>query len=240
MHTWWIRLNAVVFFSLTLLLSASLLSAITSQFVNSASPQNAIVHTLGLSKSGDPMIQKKRAKQGLPPLEQPGLLSLKKMGGLSRAHLVLELDVDLSSLFHWNVWQVFAYVTACYETEVHSKNCVVVWDRIVPSKSQKLLSWLDPSSLMAADDESQSSNQKKSPSKRVDPRTTENQSPDPYLLKIPATLNTGYPIVDPSSSLLGRTILLEFNYDIMPITGGLYGGKAESTGGFRMYDEYTR
>jgi hypothetical protein len=247
MHTWWIRLNAVTFFSLTLLLLASLLSAITSPLSNNGVTQTPIVKVLGLSPIGDPMVTKKRERSNLPALGHPGLLSLKKMGGVDRSHLVLEIDVDLTPLYHWNVWQVFCYVTACYETTEYQSSCVVVWDKIVPSKAQIGMSeWLGVGEADA--DLSQPSSSKKSKkggkkSKKFDPRATESQSPDPYILKIPATLNTGYPIVDPSASgLRGVDIKLHFNWDIMPMTGGIYGGGMEEGGewGFKMYDDYTR
>lgn len=41
---------------------------------------------------------------------------------------------DLSSVFNWNVKQIFVYVIAEYESEKNAKNQVVIWDKIVQTK----------------------------------------------------------------------------------------------------------
>ncbi|DAZ94934.1 TPA: hypothetical protein N0F65_012651 [Lagenidium giganteum] len=51
-----------------------------------------------------------------------------------RATLSFNLDADLSSVFNWNVKQLFVYVVAEYVTKSNAKNEVVIWDKIVRSK----------------------------------------------------------------------------------------------------------
>ncbi|RLN02957.1 hypothetical protein BBJ28_00000937 [Nothophytophthora sp. Chile5] len=43
-------------------------------------------------------------------------------------------DSDLSSVFNWNVKQLFVYVLAEFESASNTRNQVVVWDKIVPTK----------------------------------------------------------------------------------------------------------
>lgn len=45
--------------------------------------------------------------------------------------LTLDLQTDLSSLFNWNVKQLFLYLTAEYETKQNELNQVVLWDKII-------------------------------------------------------------------------------------------------------------
>ena len=59
------------------------------------------------------------------------LRSLKAHGGVDRALLSFDLDVDLRPAFHWNVKQLFVFVVASYETEKNPINQVVLWDKIV-------------------------------------------------------------------------------------------------------------
>jgi signal peptidase complex subunit 3 len=58
------------------------------------------------------------------------LRSLKSHGGVDRALLSFDLDVDLTPAFHWNIKQLFVYVVAIYETAGRT-NMVVLWDKIV-------------------------------------------------------------------------------------------------------------
>eukprot|EP00954_Amorphochlora_amoebiformis_P030693 1395053-Amorphochlora_amoeboformis.AAC.2 len=45
----------------------------------------------------------------------------------------LDIDADLTSLFNWNVKQLFVWVSAEYETKTYDKNQVILWDTIVES-----------------------------------------------------------------------------------------------------------
>jgi len=107
MHTVWVRLNAVVFFGLTVLLGLSVLAA--------------------LSKWG----HQSRYQPVVSKLELKSLRSLKNHGGVDRALLSFDLHADMTPAFHWNIKQIFVYVVATYATPTNPKNQVVLWDRII-------------------------------------------------------------------------------------------------------------
>lgn len=107
MHTVWVRLNAVVFFGLSALLGFSILAAISK---------------IGHSSRHVPAIKKLKLKK---------LRSLKSHGGVDRALLSFDLDVDLNPAFHWNIKQLFVYVVASYKSDKNPKNRIVLWDKIV-------------------------------------------------------------------------------------------------------------
>mmetsp|Transcript_6462 Transcript_6462/g.11878 ORF Transcript_6462/g.11878 Transcript_6462/m.11878 type:complete len:175 (+) Transcript_6462:144-668(+) len=107
MHTIWVRLNAVVFFGLTVLLGLSCLAAVSK---------------IGHSWKYQPVIHK---------LELKTLKSLKSHGGVDRALLSFDIHADMQPAFHWNVKQLFVYVVASYESESKKVNQVVIWDKIL-------------------------------------------------------------------------------------------------------------
>jgi len=107
MHTVWVRLNAVVFFGLTVLLGLSCLAAFSK---------------IGHSYIHQPIIHK---------LELNTLRSLKSHGGVDRALLSFDIDADMNPAFHWNVKQLFVYIVASYETPSKAINDVVIWDKII-------------------------------------------------------------------------------------------------------------
>eukprot|EP00574_Skeletonema_japonicum_P013312 CAMPEP_0201726364 /NCGR_PEP_ID=MMETSP0593-20130828/9406_1 /ASSEMBLY_ACC=CAM_ASM_000672 /TAXON_ID=267983 /ORGANISM="Skeletonema japonicum, Strain CCMP2506" /LENGTH=176 /DNA_ID=CAMNT_0048217839 /DNA_START=264 /DNA_END=794 /DNA_ORIENTATION=+ len=107
MHTVWVRLNAVVFFGLTVLLCLSILAAL-SKFNHTTHHQ--------------PIIQK---------LALNNMKSLKNHGGVDRALLSFDLQADMTPAFHWNIKQLFVYVIATYRTDTNPKNQIVLWDRII-------------------------------------------------------------------------------------------------------------
>lgn len=73
---------------------------------------------------------KKTPNKVVKKLELNELRSLKSHGGVDRALLSFDLDVDLTPAFHWNIKQLFVYVVAIYETSGRT-NQVVLWDKIV-------------------------------------------------------------------------------------------------------------
>lgn len=107
MHTVWVRLNAVVFFGLTVLLGLSILAAVSK-----------LGHSL-------------RHKPVVSVLKLNKLRSLKSHAGVDRALLSFDLHADLRPAFHWNIKQLFVYVVASYETESNPHNDVILWDKIV-------------------------------------------------------------------------------------------------------------
>jgi signal peptidase complex subunit 3 len=85
----------------------------------------------------------RRRKQQQPcavvaKLELNTLRSLKSHGGVDRALLSFDINVDFGPAFHWNVKQLFVYVVAIYETEGRH-NQVVLWDKIIESGDQKVV-----------------------------------------------------------------------------------------------------
>ena len=64
--------------------------------------------------------------------------SLKSHGGVDRALLSFDLDVDLEPAFHWNIKQLFVYVVALYDAEGRT-NQIVLWDKIVEAGDPKHL-----------------------------------------------------------------------------------------------------
>jgi signal peptidase complex subunit 3 len=117
MHTVWVRLNAVVFFGLTVLLCLSILAALSKY--NHATNHQPIITKLALNN----------------------MKSLKNHGGVDRALLSFDLQADMTPAFHWNIKQLFVYVIATYKTDTNPKNQIVLWDRIIentdpPEKKQ--------------------------------------------------------------------------------------------------------
>lgn len=117
MHTIWVRLNAVIFFSLTVLLVLATFCAFSTYFHN-AEP---VIKTLKLNK----------------------LKSLRQHGGQDRALLSFDLHADLRPAFHWNLKQLFVFVLAEYESKANPLNQVIIWDRIVKSPEEALIKETD-------------------------------------------------------------------------------------------------
>ncbi|KAJ7634927.1 signal peptidase 22kDa subunit [Roridomyces roridus] len=58
-----------------------------------------------------------------------------KQSKVDHALVQFELDANLTPLFNWNTKQLFVYLDAEYTNSKGVKNSVVIWDRIVRSKS---------------------------------------------------------------------------------------------------------
>ena len=105
MHSYWVRANAVVFFSIALL--------------------GALCFGCWLTGS---MIEQK------PVVEKFQMNTLKRLSkykGIDRAVLTFDTSFDLTSVFHWNVKQLFVFVTASYKSESHKRNEIVIYDRVI-------------------------------------------------------------------------------------------------------------
>jgi len=128
MHTIWVRLNAVVFFSFSVLLVLALLTAFSTY--GAYDPAG----------SGVPVVHELKFRE---------ITSLRSNGGVDKSHLTFDLKVDLEPAFHWNAKQIFCMVVAEYEGNHPSNlkedtaiprngtypiNQVVLWDRIVEAK----------------------------------------------------------------------------------------------------------
>lgn len=55
------------------------------------------------------------------------------------ASLTFDLGADLEPLFDWNTKQLFVYLVATYSSPKFSSNEVVIWHKILKSKSEGLL-----------------------------------------------------------------------------------------------------
>ncbi|KAK9378511.1 signal peptidase [Kockiozyma suomiensis] len=55
------------------------------------------------------------------------------------ASMTFDLDADLSPLFNWNTKQLFVYLAATYPGKPYA-NKVVIWDEIITSKKDAVLS----------------------------------------------------------------------------------------------------
>lgn len=55
------------------------------------------------------------------------------------AHVQYDLTADLTSLFHWNTKQVFAYVVAEYPGTKYEVNQVTIWDHIIQSRENAVI-----------------------------------------------------------------------------------------------------
>lgn len=113
MHNIWVRLNAVIFFALTVLLVMAAFCAFSTY-----------LHTT------KPMVKK---------LNLNTLTSLRKHGGVDRALLRFDLHADLTPAFHWNLKQLFVFVVAEYATKLNPLNQVILWDKIIQSPQDAVL-----------------------------------------------------------------------------------------------------
>ncbi|KAG1685355.1 hypothetical protein DVH05_008459 [Phytophthora capsici] len=109
MYSVWTRANSVFFTSLMALAIMCTLTAI-STFLHEPAP---VVRRLEMTK----------------------LHSLRNYRDKAdRATLSFDLDADLSTVFNWNVKQLFVYVVAEFESTSNARNQVVIWDKIVQTK----------------------------------------------------------------------------------------------------------
>eukprot|EP00750_Incisomonas_marina_P006449 INCI14558.1.p1 GENE.INCI14558.1~~INCI14558.1.p1 ORF type:complete len:180 (+),score=35.05 INCI14558.1:168-707(+) len=120
MHSAWIRLNAVVFFSISLLGIAAFLSALSTYF--------HVSH---------PVVTKFEFNQ-LRELK-PTVNQQRGARDIDRADITFDLECDLSSVFNWNVKQLFVMVTAEYATKSNPFNQVVIWDQIVETPEDAVI-----------------------------------------------------------------------------------------------------
>jgi len=57
-----------------------------------------------------------------------------------QSNVSFDLEADFRELFHWNMNQLFVYVTASFETEKNKRNEVTIWDQIIQDKDEAVLS----------------------------------------------------------------------------------------------------
>jgi signal peptidase complex subunit 3 len=113
MHNVWVRLNAVVFFALTVLMCMAVLAAFSSY-----------LHT------GEPVIESLRVNE---------LKLLRNFRGRDNAEVYLDIHADLRPAWHWNLKQLFVYVVAEYESDINPLNQIVIWDTIIEDRELAVL-----------------------------------------------------------------------------------------------------
>jgi len=248
MHTVWVRLNAVVFFSFTVLISLAMLTACSTY--NAYNP----------SGSGVPIVHK---------LEVRDLRSLRVHGGVDKAMLHFDLNVDLRPAFHWNVKQIFCMVVAEYEgvpkaalkesysgpdppVGTYPTNQVVIWDKIVEASdggfgqvnfrtgidiidsvlqfgggsgaafgnSKGFFGGVDAGFLPEVDAASSSKKKKKKKKKKKD-KTSNKKSGDPFIINLENEY-VKYALIDRKDELRGANVTLKFVWDMMPMTSLMY------------------
>jgi signal peptidase complex subunit 3 len=113
MHNVWVRLNAVVFFALTVLLVLAILCSFSTY-----------------THKDEPILKK---------LALNNLRFLRNSLGDDRATFYFDLHADFRPAFHWNLKQIFVFVVAEFETKKNVLNQVTVWDKIIESEDEALL-----------------------------------------------------------------------------------------------------
>ncbi|CAG0922645.1 unnamed protein product [Notodromas monacha] len=56
-------------------------------------------------------------------------------------YITFDLEADLTSLFNWNVKQLFLYLTAEYQSSNNKLNQVVLWDKIIRRGESAILNY---------------------------------------------------------------------------------------------------
>ncbi len=73
-------------------------------------------------------------------LEVKGVERFGTYKGNDIAFMSMGLDADLGGAFSWNTKMVFLYVEAEWETPLNKRNQVLLWDRIIESREEGVLS----------------------------------------------------------------------------------------------------
>ena len=73
-------------------------------------------------------------------LEVKGVERFGTYKGNDIAFMSMGLDADLRGAFSWNTKTVFLYVEAEWETPLNKRNQVLLWDRIIESREEGVLS----------------------------------------------------------------------------------------------------
>ncbi|KAH8071482.1 hypothetical protein JL721_4463 [Aureococcus anophagefferens] len=121
MHTYWVRLNAVFFYGLNVLLGLSVAAwfSCLQQDLHFKTELPAARRRDGARQRA---LEPPRARRRRP-----------------RALLSFDLQADLTPAFHWNLKQLFVFVLAEYYTESNVLNQVILWDKIVTSEEEARL-----------------------------------------------------------------------------------------------------
>eukprot|EP00741_Cyanophora_paradoxa_P016356 tig00020912_g15792.t1 len=118
----WFRVNAILTFAVSCLSVMLLFCSLSTRFIPSNPQLHALSANVAQLRRGVSMTPHSHSQQSN-----------------DQAVLIFNVSADLSSLFNWNVKQLFIYITAEYSTETHPSNQVVLWDRIITKQEQAKL-----------------------------------------------------------------------------------------------------
>ncbi|CEF67443.1 CG5919 protein [Strongyloides ratti] len=110
MHNIWARFNNVLAFTLTVLAASTFLAFVSSHI---------------LAKSTVATLNARNVRVKNIPSRIPGTPNN------DFAHMELDIEVDLSDVFNWNVKELFVYLVADYKTKKNAFNQVTLWDQVV-------------------------------------------------------------------------------------------------------------
>ncbi|KAK0418462.1 hypothetical protein QR680_013570 [Steinernema hermaphroditum] len=110
MHTLWTRANAIFAFTLSVLAAATFAAFLSTLAANTSAPVHIKVSNPRLKSVSD--------------YSANGARSDLAMFGM-------DIEVDVSPIYNWNVKQLFLYLVAEYQTPKNVMNQVVLWDKII-------------------------------------------------------------------------------------------------------------
>uniref|UniRef100_A0AC34R7H7 Signal peptidase complex subunit 3 n=1 Tax=Panagrolaimus sp. JU765 TaxID=591449 RepID=A0AC34R7H7_9BILA len=110
MHTIWSRANAIFAFTLTAMSAVTFAVFLSTIYSNRIAPVTI--------SAANPRVR-----------VMPDYIS--ESGKSDHAMVSLNIQADVSSIFNWNVKQLFMYLVAEYKTPKNEVNQVVLWDKIV-------------------------------------------------------------------------------------------------------------
>lgn len=230
MHTIWMRLNAVIFFGLTVLLTLSIFAALS---------------TITMTKA--PVLEKLEINQFLffkEMRQNPARKGSHNEGyDYDQALFTFDVDIDLKPAFHWNTKQLFLMLIAEYESKKFGLSQVVIWDKII-ERLDGLPIESDNDGKKKVRDELKSKRRRQKEAEEARLARSENKkkiTDNNYRLTLKKEF-LKYPLRDPSMELLGKNVTLKLLWDHMPLTGALYMSNRESTAANSVFvtmpDEY--
>ena len=210
MHTIWMRLNAVIFFGLTVLLTLSIFAALS---------------TITMTKA--PVLEKLEINQFLffkETRQNPARKGSHNEGyDYDQALFTFDVDIDLKPAFHWNTKQLFLMLIAEYESKKYGLSQIVIWDKIIERLDGLPVEGESERKTKVRDElKSKRRRQKEAEEARLARAQNKKKITDNnYRLTLKKEF-LKYPLKDPSMELLGKNVTLKLLWDHMPLTGALY------------------
>jgi len=118
MHCLWTRLHAILAFTLTALTAMTVCFFLSTAFNDYSTGVNLATGKIVVKSVPDYTVSKDELDLGV---------------------ITFDIDANLTSVFNWNVKQLFLYLTAEYETKDNKLNQVVLWDRIIQRGQNPIL-----------------------------------------------------------------------------------------------------